>query len=586
MNVRITIITATILLALASALQVVAQVTFDGRPPVYDSRTKTYLLTVPEHAFDNGPVQMRIAIDDGVTDVKIAGQVVGEVVEFPQITCGSSYSFVFKRNKVTTRSSIRFTYLPILVLTGTFGNDYVQAPVKVIEPDSNLVMNYQAQVKWAGSSTNGRWTNKRNFHLKFVDEQGEKTDVSFFGLRDDNHWRLDAGTVDMIRFRNKAAHDLWADFGNKPYYGNVQPKTRSYVRGGHVEIFINNAYHGFYNLTECLDRKQMKLKKYDVVDDDQQSSFLIHGLLWKAKEDTPETLFNTPSTMVDNTLGEWAGYELEYPDIDEVCPTDYSVLHDAIIFVVKSNNQTFAAQVGDRFDLPVLVDYYVFINALYAIDNVCKNIIWGCYDSQVDNKLTLAVWDLDATVGQHWRDHDGYYHAEGIQPEHELTELPDSTCQLMHNRLFMRLRAMPQFRMWTINRYWQLREDVLDPDNLVNHYAEIYDRLYRCGALDRETVRWSGIDDINYRPLVFDEEFDYLCNWLRRRVAYMDANTFACLRGDVNGDGRLNVSDVSELINSLINGKTITNMAEADVTADNAINVSDVVELINLIMNH
>ena len=556
-----------------------AQMTFDGKPPVYDSLTRTYMLTVPEEVFDNGPFQMFVAIDEGVTNVSINGQQVtdADVVEFPSISRDVKYSLTFTRDGVTTRSSIHFTFLPILTLSGSFGNDYVQGPVQLILPESEQVQNYQARVKWAGSSTNGTWTHKRNYHLKFVDDDGEKMEVSFFGLRSDNHWRLDAGTVDMIRFRNKAAHDLWADFATKPYYADKEPKARSYVRGTHIEVFLNGEYNGFYNMTECLDRKQMKLKKYE----EQEDSVINHGFLWKAKEATPQTLFMA-NTLCDDTLDNWAGFELEYPDIEDVNPTDYSVLRNAVRFVANSDQAAFNAHAGEYFDLPVLVDYYVFINTLFAIDNVCKNILWGCYDSQVDKKLTIGVWDLDVTVGQHWRDLDGYYHSEAVQPEQEMDQSP--ACMLPNNLLFNYLREMPEFNMWVVNRYWQLRNGILDPANLVDRYEQIYNRLECCGALDRETVRWSDTGDIAHRDLEFDVEFEYLSDWLRKRIAYMDANTFACLRGDVNGDGLLNIVDLNILIDALLHSYTVQRMAEADVNADNKVNIDDVVELINVIL--
>ena len=55
------------------------------------------------------------------------------------------------------------------------------------------------------------------------------------------------------------------------------------------------------------------------------------------------------------------------------------------------------------------------------------------------------------------------------------------------------------------------------------------------------------------------------------------------LIGDVNGDGKVNVSDVSALIN-MIMGLTAMNQAAADVNGDGKVNVSDVSALINIIL--
>ena len=57
----------------------------------------------------------------------------------------------------------------------------------------------------------------------------------------------------------------------------------------------------------------------------------------------------------------------------------------------------------------------------------------------------------------------------------------------------------------------------------------------------------------------------------------------AGLLGDVNGDGRVNVSDVSTLINMIL-GITPTDKTRADVNGDGRVNVSDVTALINIIL--
>lgn len=58
------------------------------------------------------------------------------------------------------------------------------------------------------------------------------------------------------------------------------------------------------------------------------------------------------------------------------------------------------------------------------------------------------------------------------------------------------------------------------------------------------------------------------------------------LLGDVNGDGKVNVSDVSVLINSLMNGNEAElNLQTADINGDGTVNITDVSMLINQIMN-
>ena len=551
-----------------------AQLTIDGKRLAYDRLTNSYFLTVPLSEFGK-KYEKPVVIDDTVSWVMINNKQVKTSVALPAVDGVTSYPIVISHHKTITEATLRFTCLPIVCIEGDFDAEYKVGKVKITIPDEHQTQDYRARIKWAGGTTLYDWIEKHNYHIKFIDENGDKMDVSFFGLRNDNHWRLDAGIIDMLRFRNKVAHSLWADFESKPYYADKQPNARNYSRGEHVEMFLNGDYMGFFDMTEFLDRKQMKLKKYD----DLLGQF--HGFMWKGKEVTRQTLFRKDSVYT-NTEENWGGFDLMYPEIDEICPTDYSVLSNAIKFVATSNDETFASQVGDYFDLPVLADYYVFINMLFAIDNSSKNVIWSCYDSAVSPKLTLSVWDLEATVGQHWYDGNGFYHAPEIQPEKDL--LTCRFCALSKNKLFMRLIKLPEFNDLVLRRYWELRRTVLDPENLIARYKAVMDALETSGALERERVRWSGSPDIFNRPLDFYGEFDYMSDWIRRRVVYLDKNTFAGMPGDLDNNGIITINDVTLLIDYLLSGEYSPGFeGNPDVNGDGKVNISDVVDLIDLI---
>ena len=58
----------------------------------------------------------------------------------------------------------------------------------------------------------------------------------------------------------------------------------------------------------------------------------------------------------------------------------------------------------------------------------------------------------------------------------------------------------------------------------------------------------------------------------------------ASLRGDVNGDGSVNISDVTALIDLLLGGGTINNPA-ADCNQDSSVNISDVTSLIDYLLS-
>ena len=66
-------------------------------------------------------------------------------------------------------------------------------------------------------------------------------------------------------------------------------------------------------------------------------------------------------------------------------------------------------------------------------------------------------------------------------------------------------------------------------------------------------------------------------------VRIVDKTPAATLRGDVNGDGEVDVRDITALIDVIMN--SITNNQRADVNGDSEIDVRDITALIDIIMN-
>ena len=55
--------------------------------------------------------------------------------------------------------------------------------------------------------------------------------------------------------------------------------------------------------------------------------------------------------------------------------------------------------------------------------------------------------------------------------------------------------------------------------------------------------------------------------------------------GDVNDDGNVNISDVTTLIDYMLDNDTPLNLAAADVTKDGSVNIADVTTLIDYLLS-
>ena len=503
-----------LLVCLVTSIPSFAQFTINGRSVIYDKVSDTYMVSIPENAFGTD-YEASIALDAtaGWSNLSIEGTDIADNYTFNQVEGNKIYKIHAQEGDKEINTQLTFTFLPLLVMEGTFGYDYAQGNISLLSPDAAEPTNSFAKVKWRGGTTNTADKHKRNYKIKTLNEKGKKQEISLLGMREDNNWILDAGQIDLFRLRNRIATEIWNDFATKPYYASKEPKAKSGVTGKVVEVILNNEYRGIYSLTEAMDRKELKLKKYD----DENQKF--HGQLWKVSSWDKATFWDIDKDY-DNTQETWHAFETKYPDIEDVNPTDYSPLYEAIDFVVNSNDETFKKEVGDYFDIPVLIDYQLFQETLKPVDNNGKNMYWGIYDVAKSKKLTLAIWDLDASVGQDW-------HCS--TPLHPDYVLPNTDLGVKDGfNLYHRLSSLnvDNYNEKVASRYQELRKTYFSEENLISRYQGYYDMLVKSGAASREECKWSKDSDIGGYPLNFKSEIEYIKNWIINRLNYLDTKQF------------------------------------------------------------
>ena len=103
------------------------QINIDGHKGIYDSRTKTYLISVPKnYHISNLP---------------------------PEVST---------------------TFLPIVKIEGNIGYDYSSGTISVYMPDEEDKVAMKANIKWRGGTTNSSDKHKRNYKIKFEEDQLDK----------------------------------------------------------------------------------------------------------------------------------------------------------------------------------------------------------------------------------------------------------------------------------------------------------------------------------------------------------------------------------------------------------------------------
>ena len=504
-----------ILLSLIAFTNSMAQVMIGGHKSYYDEGSQTFLIVTDSTSIENLTADV-VATDTTWSDIMINGNSIDGSYHFGNATNDRSFTLTAQVNGQQISRTVNFTCLPVIRITkdSIFTNDYEPASIEVDAPDGTFANTLlQCRIKYRGGTTNTEFRHKRNYKFKVLDEMGNSKDVSFFGMREDDGWILDAGQVDLFRVRNKINHDLWLEFSAKPYYYSEEPTMVNGCHTKEIELFVNNEYRGIYNLMEPVDRKQLKLKKYKAKDG-------VHGLLYKTQSWDGTTFYQVITEPYDNHSDTWAGWEMKYPEPgDDADSTDYATLDGFIQFVVNSSNDEFKRHIEDYLDLPVYIDYKIFINVIHGIDNVGKNMYWSIYDTKYGNsKFVVTPWDMDATFGQNW-----YNKADGTA-EDSVMLYPNLFLGNITNIDLRLIQVFGKEYTDSVNkRYAQLRSSWLSYDAITKRFEDALQELRHSGAARREAAKWSGDSDLGGYALDWDGQLKYIKNWLKTHLVYVDA---------------------------------------------------------------
>ena len=482
-----------------------AQLLVEGRPAMLDTASCSLLATVSATAYHTD-AQLRLQQTDGWQLKAVEEQPCGPdtLCTFPSLSGDKAYHLTMASPQGDEQQlTLQFTSLPLLRLQGSFGADYSMGHFTLCQADAESALSLNVKARWRGERSTTTDIHKRNYKLEFDEDQ------RFFNLRSDDDWALDAGQRDLFRVRNLLAARLWNDMATPPYYADQKPNARSATRGEVVELFLNDRYEGIYTLLEPIDRKQMKVAKADTV------AGIVKGALWKAKGYGYATMWNVDD-LQDEQSETWDVFEAKYPELKNMGYATWEPLHSAISFVVSSSDDDFCAEVGQRFDLPVVRDFFLFTSALAALDNVGKNLYWAVHDQTVDQRLTPALWDMDISTGQPT--------AAIYNPDYTLPDLDMGPGINLVSRL-LKTNACG-FADSCVARYRQLRQGPLHADSLKARYRQMAQLLSTAGATRREEARWNGDSDLMNYTLDFDRETDYICQWIDLRMDYLDRSDF------------------------------------------------------------
>lgn len=397
-----------------------------------------------------------------------------------------SYTESYLINSSTNQYALYFTELPIISIeTQNIIIDEPKVHANFMYSDSEQILISDIGIELRGGSSQSY--PKKTYDLEFwEDETGDDTqNVQFGNLRSDDDWILDALYNEPLRLRSYIANKLWLDI-HTPHYIDSEAEAKAGADVKYVEMFLNDVYNGIYNISEQVDKKQLKLKSFN----DNIRGELYKGVSWGAS-----TYNSLPNYTNSSRL--WSGYEIKYPKDDEI--TDWENLYEFTDFVINSSDENFIDNVWNTFNYDNYLDYFIFLNLLRATDNTGKNIYLAKYTT--NESYFYIPWDLDGCFGTIWNGTN-----ENI------------TNDILINGFFDRVIALnPNGYSQDIASKWiDLRTHILEENNLINTFENQYQYLFDNKIYERESLI--------YQNYAFSEQdLTYMVDWIKNRLTYLDS---------------------------------------------------------------
>lgn len=381
--------------------------------------------------------------------------------------------------------TLYFTQLPIISIESS--NEILDEPktlANFIYSDESQILISKIGIELRGGSS--QKFPKKTYDIEFwKDNEGsDNYNVQFGDLRSDDDWILDALYNEPLRLRSYIAHKLWLKM-HTPSYLIDEPKAKAGADVNYVEMFLNGKYKGVYNLSEQVDKKQLKIKSFKNV---------IRGELYKGVSWGAPAFRRLPD--YNNDSREWSGYEMKFPKEKDI--TDWSNLYQFTDFVINSSNLEFVDTIWDRFDIENYSNYFLFVNLIKARDNLGQNIYVAKY--KADEPYFYVPWDLDGSFGTIWNGANN-----------------NNSKSILRNGFMERVIDLnPNDFSSAISKKWfAYRDNIFNYDELSDTITTTYNFLLENKIYERESIVYN-----NYTYNKGD--LSYMLNWLDRRLSYLD----------------------------------------------------------------
>ena len=415
---------------------------------------------------------------------------------------------------------------------------------------------YDGQITIEIRGSSSQFFPKQSYALETQDSTGANNNVSLLGMPAENDWILHGPYSDKTLMRNALIYEM----GDKI--------NRYTTRRRYCELYINGDYRGVYMFMENIKRDDNRVDIAKLLPTDTAGNELTGGYIMKV--DRIQGDFDGGWASPYPTLGNDEQFiQLHKPEADDLHPLQRTYIEDHFTaFEHALAGPNFAdPQDGYRS----FIDVGSFID-MYFANEVTKNV-----DAYRLSTYFYKEKDSDGgkiVMGPWWDYNLGFGNSDGCDSYLTSGFESNTGCFVLHPFWFERLREDPNYTGLTRCMWDDHRSDVWSDESIHGIIDSLAAVL--AGPSIRDHARWPRLGQYVW-PNVFigdtyDEEVEFLRNWVMARLAWLDANIEGTCIAGCTDETACNF-DAAALFDD---GSCEPCVCPGDIDGDNAVGVADV----------
>jgi len=457
----------------------------------------------------------------------------------------------------------------------------------VAHPGQRIDYEGYVALRYRGSSSFGN-SDKKPYSFRPLDKPledgGEKVKVNILGMGKDNNWALLAPYADKSMIRDLLAFEV------------SRPWMEYTPQGRLCELFLDGTYYGVYILTEVVSKGK---HRPNLPDPGLEGDELTGGYIMEVNRTDGEVTHTSQYHPVSDT-GQ--PYEYRYICFQYKSPDYEDLTQEQVNYITTRINQMERSLWNYRpsgnagyeayLDVTNFIDYQLAQELGHNVDAYrLSGKFFKRRDSE-DPRFKMVLWDMNLAYGnsdyyQGWRTDTWIYKNNNI--------LNNEGDQQLIPFWWYKLNTNSDYTAALKSRWAQYRRGNLRTDRIMATVDSLANVLTSHGAERRNSEAWPRWGEYvwpnYYVASDYADEVDYLKQWLSQRIAWMDNqlgfDPEAVILGDLNGDGAVDISDVTLLINYVLTGDATGLIIDAaDINQDDSWDIADVTKLISLILNN